>query len=366
MKLESTVEKLSYALARVQKIASKNLSLPILENVLLVVKDNTLLVRSTNLHVGVEVTIPVKVSQPGELCVKYDIFSSIISNLKNEHKISLEQKDTTLVVTSEKSHMEINTYPHADFPTLPRVEEGLPISLPIQQVIEGVRSVAYAASNSDIKPEISSVYIYSENNELVFAATDSFRLAEKRIVVESNAELPGVIVPIKNILECVRIFGGVEGSVNILIGKNQISIESEGIYFTSRIIDGNYPAYQQIIPQDHQTQAIVLKDDFVQSLKLVNIFSDSFNQVSLNINKEDGLLSLQSRNTDVGENNTSIDAAVTGESVGTYCNHKYLSEALPSLHTDSLAFSFTEKNKPFIITSVGDKSFLYLIMPMNR
>ncbi|MCA9352692.1 DNA polymerase III subunit beta [Patescibacteria group bacterium] len=366
MKIETTLEKIKDAVSRVQKISAKNLSLPILENVLLIAKDKNLILRATNLHVGVEVTIPVKIKKEGEVSVKLDVFGQIINSLEKDHIVYLEVVDNTLHISTEKSQMDIKLFPHNDFPTLPHIEDGKTLKMPIETIIDGVRSVVYSASLSDIKPEISSVYIYNENNELVFVSTDSFRLAEKRVVVDTKIDIDGVIIPVKNIQECIKVFTGIIGDVDVTIGKNQLSLQSDSIYFTSRIIDGNYPDYKQIIPQESTTEAIVLKDDIITSLRLINVFSDNFNQLSIRVDAKAGQLLLHSRNTDIGENKTSVDAAVTGSDIEMYLNHKYLSDIFPILSGDSIQFSFLEKNKPCLVRSVGDSSFLYLIMPMNR
>lgn len=366
MKLESTLEKIIDAVHRVQKIPTKNSTLPILENVLLIAEDNTLTLRSTNLHVGVEVSLPVKITEPGRVAVKLDVFSQIIGSLKNEHKVVLETQDSILLIKTEKSDMEIKLFPDADFPTLPRVEDGVSLMVPLGVLIDGVRSVYYSASVSEIKPEISSVYVYTENNELVFVSTDSFRLAEKRIVCEGVSDFPGIIIPIKNIQDCIKVFAGIDDQAKVSFTKNQLSMESENIYFTSRIIDGNYPDYAQIIPKEFSTEAVVLKDDITQALRLVNVFSDNFNQIKIHIKKDSGQIYLNSRNTDVGENNTAVDAAVTGSDIEVFMNHKYLSDVLSVVAGDSITFYFSEKNRPCIVRGVGDGSFLYLIMPMNR
>lgn len=366
MKIESTLEKLSLAISRIQKVSTKNLSLPILENILLVAEDNSLIIRSTNLHVGTEIKLPVKVEVGGSVAVKLSLFVDIINSLKNEHTIVLELKDKTLYIKTEKSEMEINTYESADFPTLPQIEEGLEFVIPIDKFINGVSSVVYAASLSDIKPEISSVYIYKKDNELVFVSTDSFRLAEKKVIITGVDDFPGVIVPIKNIQECIKVFNGVDGDVVFVVGKNQISIQNNSIYFTSRIVDGNYPNYTQIIPTEEKTSVIVLKNELISSLRLVNVFSDNFNQILLKTKNKENIINISSRNTDVGENSTDVDAVTTGENIDMYLNHRYLTDSFSSLVGDSINFSFTEKNKPFIVRSVGDSSFLYLIMPMNR
>jgi DNA polymerase-3 subunit beta len=366
MKVQSTIEKISHAVSKVQKISAKNVSLPVLENVLLTTEKNNLIFRVTNLHVGVEVTVPVKVEKQGTIAVNLTIFSNIISSIKNGQNINLEVEDQTLNITTDDSTMELKVSAHEDFPTLPQPKEEDFFTLPIEKFIEGVRSVMYSASQSDIKPEISSVYIYNHDGDLTFVSTDSFRLAEKKVSIKGLEDFPGVIVPIKNIQECVKIFTGDESDVKLFIEKNQLTIVSNDTYFTSRIVDGNYPDYQQIIPKEFSTEAVVLKDDLVQTLRLVNVFSNTFNQVSIKTLSKEGRLSISSRNTDIGENNSLVDAAVKGDDVETYVNHRYISDIFNSTPSDSISFSFIEKNKPFMVKGVGDESFLYLIMPMNR
>ncbi len=366
MKIESTVEKLNTLINRIQKVSSKNLSLPILENVLIIAQNNSLTLRTTNLHVGTEVVIPVKTEGNGEVAVKLDLFVNIINSLDKNHKIFLETDENTLMIKTPKSEMVINTYSTSDFPTLPQVTDGSEFIIPIDVFIDGLKSVMYAASLSEIKPEISSVYLHMIDNELVFVSTDSFRLAEKRVVIPGLEEFNPIIIPIKNVQELIKTFNGIEGEVLLKVGKNQISLQNNEIYFTSRIIDGNYPNYIQIIPKEEKTSTIILKDDLITSLRLLSVFSDAFHQILLKVDSKKNSIRLKSRNTEVGENDTEIDAVVEGEDIEMYFNNKYLSDALSALQEDSIQFSFTEKNKPFVVKSVGDNSFLYLIMPMNR
>lgn len=366
MKVQSTVEKISEAVSKVQKVSSKNVSLPVLENILMVASKNILSFRATNLHVGVEIDVPVKVDVEGTVAVNLQLFSNIISSIRGGQNITLELSGSVLLIVTKDSTMEVKTFAYEDFPTLPHPTLDTYFNLPIEQFVEGVKSVMHSASQSDIKPEIASVYIYSQENNLVFVATDSFRLAEKKIQLEELEDFPGVIVPIKNIQECVRVFNGDEGTMKLYLEKNQLSIVSGNTYFTSRIVDGNYPDYQQIIPKEFVTEAVVLKEDLIQTLRLVNVFSNSFNQISLKTMEKEGKIAIASRNTDIGENTSLIDAAVKGENQQMYLNHRYISDIFSTLSTDSVSFSLVGKNKPFVLKSVGDASFLYLIMPMNR
>ena len=366
MQIETTVKKIADAINKIANISSKNISLPILENILLITKDNILTIRSTNLHVGVEISLAIKSNEDLETSVNLNLFSNIINSLNKEDKIYLNLDKNILKIKTKNSEMEINTYDSSDFPSLPQVINALDFIIPVKKFIYGIQSVMYAASRSDIKPEIASVYIYKNDNELVFVSTDSFRLAEKKIILDGVDDFPGIIIPIKNIQELIKVFSSVDGDVVLSVSDNQISLKNKNIYFTSRIVDGSYPNYTQIIPKEEKSSAIILKNDLITSLKLVNVFSDDFNQILLKTDKKKSLILLNSRNTNIGENKTTIQAVVEGDDIEMYLNHKYLTDSFNSLDGDSIHFSFTEKNKPFVVSSIGDKSFIYLIMPMNR
>ena len=154
--------------------------------------------------------------------------------------------------------------------------------------------------------------------------------------------------------------------MEIIFSKNQISLSTDNIYLTSRIIDGTFPDYKQIIPKEYSTEAIVLKADLLNALKLTNIFSDKFNQITLIIKPKEKLFELQAKNTDVGENKTQISASTSGEEIEVKFNLKYFIDCFQSIYQDSATIHLGGDNKPIIIRGASDISFTYLIMPMNR
>ena len=234
------------------------------------------------------------------------------------------------------------------------------------KLINGIKSVSYSSSISDIKPEISSVFIYTKNNNLVFVSTDSFRLAEKKINLKELPEILGILIPFKNVSEILRIFGDFKGNIEVCFSKNAISFSSDNIYLTSRVIDGIFPDYYQIIPKDAKTTVVVLKQDLLNALKLSNIFSDKFNQVSLKVLPKEKVFELSSANNDIGENKTYLDAALTGEDIELGFNYKYFLDCFQSITTDSVSIKFAGVSRPIVVSAVSDSSFTYLIMPMNR
>ncbi len=366
MKLEVRAEKLQWAVQKLQKNQQKQLSLPILESIYLEAKDNTLVLRTTNLHVGTEVIIPVKVEKEGRAAVRYDLLSQVLSNLKTkEEKLEFLYNGNLFVVKTPYSQVSMTSYNADEFPTLPKIADASRFVLPIADFINGVQSVMYAAAQSDIKPEISSVYIYADGNELVFVSTDSFRLAEKRVVVGEVGEFPGVIFPIKNVQEFIRVFAREEGTFSVLVSENQISFETESLYFVSRVVDGSYPNYRQIIPTESTTTVTLLHSELTSALRLVHIFSDDFHQIFLKTNKEKEKIILSAKNAEVGESEAEVDAHIQGNDIEIKFNYRYLYDVLSHQLGDSISIELTETRKPFVVRYVGESSFLYLVMPMR-
>ena len=230
----------------------------------------------------------------------------------------------------------------------------------------GIKSVIYSAAIGSIKPELSSISITHEGEFLVFAATDSFRLAEKRIKVKKIPNFKQILIPQKNAIEIIRIFDKAEEDISITIKDNQIALRSQGVYLTSRIIEGNFPDYKQIIPKVKTSSAIVLKQDLLNSLKTSLIFSDNFNQLTLKLSPKNKLFEIESKNSTVGENIYTIDAVTEGEEISINVNHKYFTDCFQAIGVDSISLGFSGEAKPIIVQGTGDLSFVYLVMPMNR
>ena len=175
-----------------------------------------------------------------------------------------------------------------------------------------------------------------------------------------------VLIPFKNIPEILRVFGELQGEVKICFNKNQVSFSAENTYLTSRVVNGIFPDYRQIIPKESKTEAVVLKQELLGALKLSNIFSDKFNQVNLRIAPKEKIFELSSANNDVGENKTHLDAALSGEAVELSFNFKYFLDCFQSIPTDSLSIKLLGAARPIVVAPLSDPSFTYLIMPMNR
>lgn len=368
MKCEIQFEKFKQAVFLTEKVANRHLTLPVLSCILINIKKNTAILRATNLDVGVEVEIPIKSDGEAVFAVPARTLSAFLSQINSkEQVIKLEISSGNLYISLSKSKGVIKTLPADDFPAIPNVSDGKMSDFPSEVLIKGFKSVWYSAAVSNVKPELASVYMYRDSESVVFVATDSFRLAEKKITLPKGANIEDMLIPFKNSVEIVRVLESVGSTVAMCSNKNLVSFKANGIHITSRIIDGVFPDYRQIIPKGFSTEAIILKQDLINTLKISSVFSDAFNQVRLLVDPKKKICQVDTKNSDIGENQSLIDAALTGEPVEINFNCKYISDSFQSIDADSVSLQFNGKNKPLVIRPVsGDQSFLYLVMPMNR
>jgi len=366
MKVECFKKKLLDCILLSGRIASKDSTLPALNAILFSASGSSLKLRATNLDAGIEFDIPAKVQKQGSVLVPNNIIGSFLGALEGDECIKLEVVEKNLSITTKQNSTLIHSYPIDDFPTLPPLEPTNFFEIEARELVGCIKSVWYSTSTSDIKPELASVLVYPHHKDLVFVATDSFRLAEKRTALEPPQQFPHILIPYKIASEVIRVFEGVEGLVSVRFNKNQISFSVNGIYFTSRLTDGVFPNYQQIIVSTFKTEAVVLKSDLQSALKIAHIFLDKLSKVDLKISKEDKLFEIVSRGGSAGENTGTIPAAIEGDDIEMSFNHRYVSDVFQSIGEDSVVLKFNSPTKPMVIEGVGNKTFMYLVMPMNR
>ena len=366
MKFEVNKSKLEVAVNKLVRLTQKQLTLPVLSCVyMLLSKDGDLILKSTNLDLGMEIKIKVKATEAGVVAVPGMVLQSTLSSIKEEN-VSFELSNQNLKVSSSRNSALIKCMPYEDFPSIPRLEEGKSLKISSTDFINGLKSVWYSASVSFVKPELSSVYIYKQDEYLYFVSTDSFRLAEKKVHIKSNLDFPTVLIPYKNVAEIIKIFDDFKGDLEIVFDKNQAAFQNTEIYLVSRLIDGTFPDYKQIIPKAPISTATVLKNDFINALKASNVFSDTLNQVKLRVLNENGALGVEAKNNDVGEYKDVIKAKNTGEDIELNFNSKYINDCFQSISSESVVLSFAGVGRPLIIQGNSDNSFLYIVMPMNR
>lgn len=365
MKAEVAVEKLKDAVALANRFVGRGATLEALQGILLIAEGKTLTLRATNLECGVEVGVPARVDESGVIAVQSGPFSSLVSNLLGSKSATLSRSESTLSLHTERSNSTIKTVSHEDFPTLPTVSGEHSIAVDTKELAKTLRSVAFCASLSSIKPELQSVCVYVEGGKLFAAATDSFRLAEKSQTLKGG-DVPQLLIPIRNAAELIRILERESSKTDIYYSENQLSIRSGDTYFTTRLIDGTFPNYRQLLPTTFTTEAVVLREDLAGALKTLSIFADKTAQVRVLVDGKKKELVLSARNPDVGEHFVTLKATLSGESLEMHFNGRYIADVLSSVGGESVRLGFNGVGKPLCMAPAGDTSFRYIVMPMNR
>src|SRR3989338_5215409 len=348
MKAECSREILKNILITLDRVTGKNLSLPSLSFIYIRTNKNKLLLRATNIDIGVEVSIPAKILHEGYVLIPGQLLISVLYNSLYEI-VTLEECNGNITLSTPTNTSKENEF----------VFES-------KNFISGIQSVVFSSAVSDIKPEIASVYIYTLESELYFVSTDGFRLAEKKYNHSHSTDSLKIIIPFKNAIEIGRILENAEEQVSIYTSPSLLLLESGGYIITSRLIDGVYPDYPQLIPSSFSTTIKAPQKDIHNTLKSAHIFCDKTNQIQLTIHSEGAVFEVHSQNSEKGEYSEKISSLIDGEDVEMNVNVRYLSEVFPILKRSTTMIGCNGKGKPLLIKDDGDNSFLYLVMPMNR
>ena len=362
MKVIVSQKNLKKALNIVEKIINKNNSLPILNNILLKTENGRLRLISTNLEIGIKYIIGAKVDEVGEIAVPARIISDFVNNISDE-KTYLTTKNNILYVNSDKYKTQILGFNTKDFPIIPKIKNNPFCSIPVKILRNCLLSILDSVAISEVRPELSGVFIDFSNNKISFAATDSFRLTEK-IIGFKNKESKSIILPRNTIMELIKISNDIEGDLSLRIGDNQISFYNNDIELISRLIDGNYPDYKKIIPEKFITKVLIKKEDLEKNIRLASIFSSNIADIKMVF--MDKKLNIIAKNSDKGEIQTSVNINLKNQPFNISVNYNYLLDGLKIIPTDNVVIEYTGQGSPLVLKPEDESGNLfYLIMPLR-
>ncbi len=367
MKFTCTQENLAWGLSVVSRTASKNVALPILNNVLIATEANGLRLVTTNLELGVSVVIRGKIEQPGRYTVPSRLLTDFVSYLKHE-KVTIELTAAGLVITSGHSRTTIKGLPADDFPVLPAVEGGTRTSLPATELQRCLEGVIFSAANDESRPEISGVYFKMDERTLTVAATDSYRLAERTTKTLSAVAQPQeLILPARAAHELLRLISDGQTELKLQASETQARFWLGEIELVSRLIDGRYPEYGQIIPREWQTKISCDRGALITNVRAASLFcKPGINDLTLRADPSRKQILLQAANTQLGEHEASLEAGLQGREVSIVFNYRYLLEGLQSLAGETAELELTDSQAPCVLRSGGSADALYLLMPIRQ
>jgi len=373
MKLSILKENLLKGLNIVSKATSKSITLPILNNVLLSTEKNFLKISATDLELGIQYWVLSKTEKEGSITIPAKFLTSLI-NLIPDEKINLETKGDTLFIKGKNYKNEVKGLSSEDFPVIPEVKDGQVLEVDSFKLTSGFSQIVNTASTSQTRPEISGVYIFLDKNIIEMAATDSFRLAEKRVSMKSSLDKNiSLIILQKTIREFISIFGEEQGILKLYFSPNQIMFESFSkevshpkIRITSRLIDGEYPNYKEVIPSGFKTKIILNKKEFLNKIKAASLFSNKINEIVLDVDPEKNVVDISSQNQDLGESKSQMKIKGEGEKVKTSFNYRFIIDGLSNIEGEKVALELNGEEGPGVLKPLEKEDFLYVVMPIKN
>ena len=367
MKLICTQENLIKGLNIVSHIAGKNVSLPILNNILFKAGNSVISLISTNLDIGIKTLIRGKVDTPGELTVPARLITDYVSLLELGN-VELEKRGNDLIVKTSKQETIIKGREADEYPILPEVDDIEGFSLAAKEFKEALSQVVFSASYDDIRPELSGILLVVNDDKLLMVATDSYRLAQK-VVELDKGKISKIrkIVPLRVLQEILRILPEENKEIKIAFSDNQVVFRFNETVIVSRLIEGNYPDYEEIIPKECKSRVIINKNELTKAVKTASLFSKTgINDILLEFNIKEKDIKISAANVQLGENKASLPVEITGENNSVVFNYKYLLDGLQNMPGKKVVFELNSSDAPVLLKPENDKSYLYLIMPIRR
>ncbi len=367
MKLICTQENLNKGLNLVSYLADKNTNLPILNNVLLKATKNGLTLITTNLEIGIKVFIRSKVEEEGEFTVDAKLLNNFISLLPKEN-IKINTKDKILNIKNKNQEANINGLDAEDFPLIPEIEKENEVEIGAQELKNALNKVVFAASLDNSRLEINAVNFSFQPKELTLVATDSYRLTEKKIKINSDKE-KNLIIPLKTVQELIRVLSEEDNQkIKVYFNENQIMFIFNNIELVSRVIDSKYPDYKQIIPQEFITSVRCEVDKLIPIIKSVSLFcKQGINDINLIFDSKNQKLEVSTTSSSNGSKDIAkIPVKITGENNDIVFNFRYLLDGLNHINNKEVIININNSKSPGLLKPEDEQDYIYLIMPIKQ
>ncbi len=372
MKIIILKEKLKEGIKTVEKISQKSSTLPVLQNTFLEAKKNILKLTTTNLESSISWSGLAKITGEGGVCIPTRFLSNLLGFLPNK-PLLLDIKKFILKLESGDYSTKVKGLNPEDFPIIPQIEKTKPIIVNSSEFCKALEQLLNIPSSSTARPEISGILFSFQKKLIKIVATDSFRLAEKKLFIKKDVSKDcSLILPQSAAKEIVGVFGEKKGNLNIYLSPNQLLIEyssddplQPSIQFSSRLIKGEYPNYEEIIPKKYETTIRVSKKEFLNQIKTASLFSGKINEVKVVVNTKNKQVEISSQSPDLGEYKSSLGGTIKGKNTSVSFNHRFLIDGISEIKGDEILFSFTDKEGPAVLKPLNLEDFLYIIMPIK-
>ncbi len=367
MKVICEQKKFLEALDVVIRAVSASNTLPVLNNILIRAEGKFLYFSATNLEIAVRYFFECEVRNEGSLTVPAKLLMSYVSLLPSEKLEISATEGLTMTVKGLKSQTKMKGIHADEFPVIPELDKAQDFQLPVKELSTAIQQVSFAASQNSSRPVLSGVLLIIDKKTLKMVATDSYRLAEKKIELgKPFEEKIECIIPVRTVQELGKLLTKATGpEVTVAISKNQILFKIGDIEFTSRLIEGRFPDYERIIPKECKSKAEVETQALQMNVRRVSLFArESNNSIKVSVTNDSKLV-ISTDETKVGEDRAEVDIVLVGENNKTALNAEYLLDVLAAIGTPKLSLQMDDKLSPVVIKPCNDESYVYIIMPLK-
>jgi DNA polymerase-3 subunit beta len=359
-------EKLLEAIQTCQRAISGKSMLPILSGILFKADKDRLRLSSTDLEISIRTDLETEIKESGSLVVPARLILDILSNMESEKvELNLIKEKSQLEIKAGESKFNVSVYFEEDFPKIPEGNDNPACALKSEDFIRAAKEVIKASSKDESKPLLTGVLVEINADTLRMVATDSYRLAVYENKIEGGpAQQIRIIVPARSLRELIRIVSNKEmGQISINLTENQTVFKTENAELISRLIDGDFPNYKQLIPTSYEKVVRINKVKAMGCIKRTAIMAQNNSPIKFTATNKQLVMSAMTQ--DVGEATEKMDADYSGEEIKIAFNPEYLIDGIASIETENVALEITDPIKPAMIKPVGDDSFQYLIMPIR-
>ncbi|WP_028841987.1 DNA polymerase III subunit beta [Thermodesulfovibrio yellowstonii] len=378
MKIKVEKQALQNALSKIQNIIEETTTTPVLTHFLLDVADTGSYIFATDLETAVKLPVKAEVFEAGKACIPGKKFYEIVKELGEEVELTLS--DSWLKIQSGRSTFKLATLPAEEFPRWTDITDAVKIDVSRDLLLTAVEKTLYAAGEADVRYVLNTLLFHLKPGELHVVGTDGHRLAHFKAEVDYATEETLLILSKKSLnelkkflsdAETVSVYVGsthvaFEMTVSVYVGSTHVAFEMDGVKFLTRLIEGNYPEYEVVIPRNNPNEVVLDRDSFVSALRRVSVLSrDKMNAVRVELRPDVAIVSTS--NSELGEAKDEVPITLTGNSITMAFNAEFLIDALKGITSSSVKFTFSEPEKAVYITDIGVNSFVYecVIMPLR-
>lgn len=367
MKISCSKELLTHAVQTVQKAVATKTTLPILTGIYLSAADGKLELQATDYEIGISCTMDAQIEEPGTIVLSGRYFQELVRKLPGDTiQITSQQAEKTIQITSNSAQFNLLLLPAEEFPVLNKLQGENSFTIKDNVLRELIKKTVFSCATDEARPIFTGALLEIDQMNAKMVATNTHRLALKQDVLEKSGNKLKIIIPAKILNELARLLVS-EHPLDVLVSwhKNQVSFSYDNVYIKSRLIEGQFPDYNRVIPENFATLVKLNTDNFLDAVERVSLLARDGEYNVIRLCFKSNMVIINSNNPDIGKACETVESEIEGNELEIAFNAKYVTDILKNIHSDKLVFSLNTPLSPACIKPVDDDLYTYVITPVR-